>query len=54
MRTLWLLVAAAVLSLAGPAAAAGLAAMRIHPVGRRHATADAVLLVRDADWKPGR
>ena len=31
---------------------AGHAVLRIHPVGKHHATADAVLLVRDADWKP--
>ena len=28
------------------------AALRIHPVGKRHATADVLLLVPDADWKP--
>ena len=33
---------------------AGPAALRIHPVGKHHATADVVLLVRDADWKPGK
>jgi hypothetical protein len=25
---------------------------RIHPVGKRHPTADAMLLTPDADWKP--
>ena len=31
----------------------GAAVIRIHPVGKRHPTADAILLTPDADWKPG-
>ena len=30
----------------------GVAVIRIHPVGKRHPTADAILLTPDADWKP--
>ncbi|NQU21025.1 MAG: hypothetical protein HQ567_07050 [Candidatus Nealsonbacteria bacterium] len=30
----------------------GAAVIRIHPVGKGHPTADAVLLAPDADWKP--
>jgi hypothetical protein len=30
----------------------GTAEIRIHPVGKRHPTADAVLLTPDVDWKP--
>jgi hypothetical protein len=26
--------------------------IRIHPVGKRHPTADTILLTPDADWKP--
>jgi hypothetical protein len=26
--------------------------VRLHPVGKRHATADAILLVPDSEWKP--
>ena len=28
------------------------AVIRNHPVGKRHPTADAILLTPDADWKP--
>jgi hypothetical protein len=31
---------------------AGFVTIKIHPVGKGHPTADAILLTPDADWKP--